>query len=58
MKKRGTRLTRAQKILIHDSGMEPDRYLCIKDQGSTLQLLNRETGKVEFVEKTERRKRR
>ena len=56
--KSARRLTRDQKILVHDVGLEPDNYLCIKDQGKTLQLFNRETGKVEFVEKIERRNRR
>ena len=56
MKMRAKRLTRAQKIYITNAGLEPGRYLCLREHDSMLELLNRETGKAEFITKIERRK--
>lgn len=53
---RAKRLTRAQKIYITNAGLEPGRYLCLREHDSMLELLNRETGKAEFITKIERRK--
>ena len=55
---RGTRLTRAQKILVDAAGLNPANYLCIREEGAVLVLLNRMRGEVEYLAKFERRKRR
>lgn len=48
------KLTRDQKIALSKLGLDPDNYRLIRRSEDGLTLLNRETGKPEFVEITRR----
>ena len=50
------RLTREQKIMLADAGLDPADYLLVKASGPVLTLHNRNTQRIEYFEKTERRK--
>ncbi len=55
--KHGKRLSRDQKIMLSEAGKNPADYLIVKDLPGEMTLLNRKTGELETLTKTERRKR-
>lgn len=48
------KLTRDQKIALSKLGLNPDNFRLIRQSEDGLLLLNRETGKPEFIEITRR----
>lgn len=48
------KLTRDQKIALSKLGLDPDNYRLIDRYDDGLLLLNRKTGKLEFLEITRR----
>ena len=53
--KNGKRPSRAQKIMLNASGLDPRKYLVVKSQQHSMILLNRETGQTEDFTMDERR---
>ena len=53
--KNGKRPSRAQKIMLNASGLDPRKYLVVKIQQHSMVLLNRETGQTEDFTMDERR---
>jgi len=45
--KQGKRLTRKQKIVLKDNGLNPDNWLAIKNLPQVLHVVNKESGKAE-----------
>lgn len=47
--KNGKKLTRAQKDLLTENGLNPKEYLRVKDLPRLLQVVHRVTGKYEII---------
>lgn len=47
--KNGKKLTRAQKELLRDNGLNPTEWLRVKDLPRLLQVVHRKTGKYELL---------
>lgn len=49
--KQPKKLTRQQKILLSNVGLDPDKYMLHQDLMRTIVVSHKETGAVEIVEK-------
>ena len=47
--KNGKKLTRQQKYLLIENGLDPKEYLRVKDLPRLLQVVHRVTGKYEII---------
>ena len=47
--KNGKKLTKAQKILLAENGLDPAEWLRVKDLPRLIQVVHRKTGKYELI---------